>query len=55
MMKRASGMELRVISRGWNEKKKKSKWRREILFLYPVLHLVLKQGHELLMVMKSLL
>ena len=53
MMKRANGMKLRVISRGWN--KKKSKWRREILFLYPVLHLVLKQGHELLMVMESLL
>ena len=51
MMKQASGMELRLISRGWNEKKKNSKGRREILFLY----LVLKQGHELLMVMESLL
>lgn len=51
MMKQADGMELRIMCIGCNEQKV-----NEIdLVSVSCLHLMLKQGHELLMVMESLL
>lgn len=51
-MKQASGLGLRIMSRGWNEKKK---MEERYLVSVSCLHLMLKQGHKLMIVMDSLL
>lgn len=49
MIKQADGMELRIMSRDCNEQKVKERY----LVSASCLHLMLKQGRELLMVMDS--